>query len=174
MKHSNTPEAVRDLQKGVLIHIASGSSEVDVTQYVRAWVNQIRKHKIPLEQLAWSTRLSKHIEATETSSHSPKRHYPTTAGGYARAARYYNWYMEPDEPFKQGDSVLWCYVTDTPQGMPATKVVGCRSILELDGFTFDTEGIIDKMVRKKLKLVYDVLDWDLGMAVDKHRPKKLW
>ena len=174
MKHSNTPEAVRELQKDVLMLVANGVSEVKVTQLVRSWVKAIRTGLIPLEQLAWSTRLSKHIEATETSSHSPKRHYPTTAGGYARAARYYNWYMEPDEPFKQGDSVLWCYVSDTPHGMPATKVVGCRSISELESFTFDTEGIIDKMVRKKLKLVYDVLDWDLGMAVDKHRPRKLW
>ena len=174
MKHSSTPKAIRELQKGVLMLVADGASEVDVTQFVRSWVNQIRKHEIPLDELSYSTRLSKQIEATETSSHSPKRHYPTTAGGYARAARYYNWYMEPDEPFIEGDSVLWCYVSDVPHGMPATKVVGCRSISELDGFTFDTEGIIDKLVRKKLKLVFDVLDWDLGMAVDKHRPKKLW
>ena len=174
MKHSSTPKAIRDLQKAVLVQVGSGIGESDITALVSGHVKRLRNGDIPIEDLSYSTRLSKSIERNKDSPWKPDKHYPRTAGGYAKAARYYNWYMNPDEPYVSGDSVNWTYVNDTPDGMPDTNVIGFRVLSELDGFTFDTEAIVDKLVRKKLKLVYDVLNWDLKRAVDKHQPKSYW
>jgi len=174
MKHSSTPKAIRDLQRGLLMRVGDGLDESTITEGVRGGVVRLRNGEIPITSLSYSTRISKQIETSPTSHHNPEKHYPKNAGGYAKAARYYNWYMEPDEPFKKSDSVNWTYVSDVPEGQPQTNVVGYRDVSELEGFTLDTEAIVDKLVRKKLCMVYDVMGWNLKLAIDLHQPKIYW
>jgi DNA polymerase elongation subunit (family B) len=174
MKHSNTPKAIRDLQKAMLMQVGAGIGESDITALISGGVKRLRNGDIPIGELSYSTRISKHIENNPASIHDPKRHYPTTSGGYARAARYYNWHMEQGDPFKKSDSVNWTYVSDVPNGKPQTDVVGYRDVSELEGFTFNIEAIVEKLVRKKLHMVYDVMGWDLKRAIDKHQPKTYW
>ena len=174
MKHSSTPPFVRDLQKNMLLMVAGAEDESDITSYIKSEVKRLRDGEVPIEDVSTSTRLSKNIRRTSDARHNPERHYPLTFGGFVKAAKYYNWNMSPDEPFKSGDSVKWTYVSGVPDGMPKTDVVGYRSVRELDGFVIATECIIEKSVRKKLRLVYDVLGWNLKRAIDLHQPKTYW
>jgi DNA polymerase elongation subunit (family B) len=174
MKHSSTPPFVRELQKNMLLMVAGAEDESDITSYIKSEVKRLRDGDVPIEDVSTSTRLSKNIRRTPDARHNADKHYPLTFGGFVKAAKYYNWNMSPDEPFKSGDSVKWTYVSGVPYGMPTTEVVGYRSVKELDGFVIATEGIIEKAVRKKLRLVYDVLGWDLKRAIDLHQPKTYW
>jgi hypothetical protein len=158
----------------MLLMVAGAEDESDITSYIKSEVKRLRDGEVPIEDVSTSTRLSKNIRRTSDARHNPDRHYPLTFGGFVKAAKYYNWNMSPDEPFKSGDSVKWTYVSGVPDGMPKTEVVGYRSVKELDGFVIATEGIIEKAVRKKLRLVYDVLGWDLKRAIDLHQPKTYW
>ena len=173
MKHSSTPLAIRVIQKQMLMMVGSGATETEVTAYISGEVAKIRDGRVPVDELSYSTRLSKKIEA-DPSTKTTIHHYPKTAGGYAKAARYYNWYMEPNEPYRAGDSVKWTYVSGVPDGIPKTDVIGYRNVDELNDFQIDTEGIIKKLVMKKIRLVYDIMDWDIKKAVDKYQPKVYW
>ena len=177
MKHSSTAPLSASLQRDVLTMIGSGQSEEDIGTLVKSMCDSIRSGECNIEQLSYTTRISKAIEPDEDPKHhDPKKHYPRHAGGYARAARYYNWYLaNGDNPFTKGNSVKWTYVSGVPDGNPDTPVIAYHDGGELErGYTFDTETIIQKMVRDKLRLVYDVLRWDLSKVTDKYRPKGYW
>ena len=174
MKHSSTPPFIRDLQKQVLIMLGGNDNENDITSFVKGEVVRLRNNDVAVENISTRTRLSKAIESSPDASHRSDKHYPKTSGGYAKSARYYNWYMNPDEPYAKGDSVLWTYVAGVPQGMPTTDVVAYRDPAELHGFKMNAEHIVDKQVRKKLRLIYDVMGWDLKRAIDLHQPKTYW
>ena len=174
MKHSSTAPLSAKMQREVLTMLSSGASESDIGEVVSKYCLGIRRSDYPIEDLSYRTRLRKQIEPNETTPHRPDKHYPKIAGGYAKAARYYNWHLVTDEPFKTGESVYWTYITDTPDGYPQTNVIAFRDAGELEGFVFDTEMIITKMLRDKLRLVYDVLDWDLKAVTDEFKPKGYW
>ena len=96
--------------------------------------------------------------------------YRTLSGG-SKAAHYYNKHLQSGEPFSKGDSVKWTYVSGVPSTMPPTQVVGFRESSELEGFTIDTDTIIEKMVKKKIESTFSVLDWNINNAIGGARPK---
>ena len=55
--------------------------------------------------------------------------------------------------------------------MEVTDIVGFREPSDIEGFELDAETILQKMVKAKLKSVYDTLEWDLEGALGAPRPK---
>ena len=156
MKHSSTPPLIRTVQKNVLTHVVNGVSESETTAYVKGVMDSLREGSMPVEDLSITTRLSKNV-----------KDYPATFGGFVKAARYSNTYL--DKQFGKNDSVKWVYVNH-----PKTSVVAYESPSDIEGFDIDIEGIVEGLVRKKLRLIYDVLKWDLNKALNKHQPKSYW
>ena len=66
------------------------------------------------------------------------------------------------------------YVKSVPIGKPETDIVAFRETEDLEGFTLDTNTIINKAVKAKLKSAYDTLEWDLDAASGAAIPKKYW
>jgi DNA polymerase elongation subunit (family B) len=172
MKHSSTPPLIRHIQKQVLMGVVQGDTEEQTTTFVKSNMEALRNGNVPVESISIITRLSKDIEPAPAYKHNPDKHYPINAGGYAKAARFANWYNGGQ--FKKGDSVRWVYVSNNMLTTHDTDVVAYDDPKDLDAFEIDIEGVINKLVRKKLRLIYDVLKWDLNKALDKHQPKTYW
>ena len=174
MKHSSTAPTAATLQRNVLTMLSNGASEIAIGNVVSSCCKSIRNGSTAIEELSVRTRIKKNIEGSETTTHNPNKHYPKIAGGYAKAARYYNWHINSKEPFVSGDSVAWTYVSDTPDGYPQTDVVAYRDANDIKDFTINTEVIITKMIRDKLRLIYGVLGWDLKSITDEFKPTGYW
>jgi hypothetical protein len=89
-----------------------------------------------------------------------------------RAAKYYNDNMQPDEPFRPGDGAQWVYISNTPESLPNqvefskrkpmwAEVIAFRDVSEIEDFEIDYDTITTKMIHKKLKSVYDTMEWNL-------------
>ena len=172
MKHSSTPPLIRHIQKQVLMGVVQGDTEEQTTAFVKSNMEALRNGNVPVESISIITRLSKDIEPAPAYKHNPDKHYPITAGGYAKAARFANWYNGGQ--FKKGDSVRWVYVSNNMLTNHDTDVIAYDDPKDLGAFEIDIEGVINRLVRKKLRLIYDVLGWDLNKALDKHQPKTYW
>lgn len=152
--------------------VVQGDTEEQTTAFVKSNMEALRNGNVPVESISIITRLSKDIEPAPAYKHNPDKHYPINAGGYAKAARFANWYNGGQ--FKKGDSVRWVYVSNNMLTTHDTDVVAYDDPKDLDAFEIDIEGVINRLVRKKLRLIYDVLGWDLNKALDKHQPKTYW
>lgn len=153
--------------------VVQGDTEQQTTTFVQSNMEALRNGDVPVEDISIITRLSKDIEPTERTSHNPDKHYPVTSGGYAKAARFANWHNGAS--FGKGDSVKWVYVLPNNHlTTNTTDVIAYDDPKDLSAFTIDIEGVIDRLVRKKLRLIYDVMKWDLNKALDKHQPKTYW
>ena len=91
-----------------------------------------------------------------------------------RGAYYYNEHINPDMPYRTGDSVRWLYVVGSPEDKPNTNVVGFRNSEEIEGFEIDYPVVVEKFIKAKLKVLYSVLGWDLDEASGASKPKKYW
>ena len=45
---------------------------------------------------------------------------------------------------------------------------------QLRGYDIDWNTAVEKWITKKLKLVYETLDWDLEKLTERRIPKKYW
>ena len=158
LKASNTAPLSKEVQRLVFEMVLNGASEGEVSEVLLPLSKDLREGVIDIKRVSLSTRLGMNL-----------RDYKTLSGG-SKAADYYNRNMG-DDPFKKGDSVKWTYVSSTPSGMEATDIVGFREPSDIEGFELDAETILQKMVKAKLKSVYDTLEWDLEGALGAPRPK---
>ena len=158
LKASNTAPLSKQVQKMVFEMVLSGASEKDVAETLLPLVRELREGDIDIKQVSLSTRLGMNL-----------RDYKTLSGG-SRAADYYNRNMG-DDPFRKGDSVKWTYVSGVPPGAEDADIVGFREPSDIEGYELDAVTILDKMVKAKLKSVYETLQWDLEGALGAPRPK---
>jgi len=158
LKASNTAPLSKEVQRLVFEMVLNGASEGEVSEVLLPLSKDLREGVIDIKRVSLSTRLGMNL-----------RDYKTLSGG-SKAADYYNRNMG-DDPFKKGDSVKWTYVSSTPSGMEVTDIVGFREPSDIEGFELDAETILQKMVKAKLKSVYDTLEWDLEGALGAPRPK---
>ena len=62
----------------------------------------------------------------------------------------------------------------TPNGMPPIDVVAFEELSDLDGFVLDYDKMVDKLVKSKIKPIFQALNWDLDRASGAAMPKKYW
>jgi DNA polymerase elongation subunit (family B) len=168
MKASSASKLSKQVQETAFDLICDGADEVVVTKEMREIVASLKNGGVEPSEVCTTTRLGMAIYKYKTLS------------GASRAAKYYNDNIEGPE-FGKGDSVSWVYVKSVPAGknkwgtlFPETDIVAFRETEDLEGFTLDTNTIINKAVKAKLKSAYDTLEWDLDAASGAAIPKKYW
>ena len=161
MKASSASKLSKQVQETAFDLICDGANEVAVTKEMREIVASLKNGGVEPSEVCTTTRLGMAIDKYKTLS------------GASRAAKYYNDNIEGPE-FGKGDSVSWVYVKSVPAGKPETDIVAFRETEDLEGFTLDTNTIINKAVKAKLKSAYDTLEWDLDAASGAAIPKKYW
>ena len=161
MKASSASKLSKQVQETAFDLICDGANEVAVTKEMREIVASLKNGGVEPSEVCTTTRLGMAIDKYKTLS------------GASRAAKYYNDNIEGPE-FGKGDSVSWVYVKSVPAGKPETDIVAFRETDDLEGFTLDTNTIINKAVKAKLKSAYDTLEWDLDAASGAAIPKKYW
>jgi len=162
LKGSSLAPVTKMTEEVALNLICDGESESTVRASILDIVLPLRKGESDIKEMSQSTRIGKNPEDYNPSS------------GANKAALYYNKHISTDDPFVSGDSVNWIYVNAVPDGKPPTEVVAYRDMNELKDFRIDTKTVLDKMVKKKLKGVFEVLGWDLAAAIGEPRPAKYW
>ena len=142
--------------------IATGKGENDVWEIVRPIVKSVYNGDVSIEDVSAYGRLSKHLHEYKPS------HTPMTA----KAAMYSNAHL--DTNYGKGEGIKWVHIDGVPEGQPPCNVIAYDDESQLEGYEIDWSTIVDKSITKKLKLVYETLDWDLNRLTDRRIPKTYW
>tara|TARA_R110001592_G_scaffold346138_1_gene638460 strand:- start:14 stop:2419 length:2406 start_codon:yes stop_codon:yes gene_type:complete len=142
--------------------IATGKGENDVWEIVRPIVKSVYNGDVSIEDVSAYGRLSKHLHEYKPS------HTPMTA----KAAMYSNAHL--DTEYGKGEGIKWVHIDGVPEGQPPCNVIAYDDESQLEGYEIDWSTIVDKSITKKLKLVYETLDWDLNRLTDRRIPKTYW
>jgi DNA polymerase I len=151
----------KNLENDVLTAICSGAGEDDVINMIRPLSKRIKRGEVSPKEVATTTRLQKQL-----------RDYSATSGGAVKAARYYNEHFGGS--LGEGDSVNWVYVRQTPEGMPPIDVVAYEKEEQLDNFALNYDLMVEKLIKAKVKPIFQALDWDLERASGAAMPKQYW
>ncbi len=158
---SSSPICRRVLKEAFNI-IATGKDEDDVWNKVRPIVKSVYSGEVSIEDVSAYGRLSKHLDEYHPS------HTPMTA----KAAMYSNTHLDTD--YGKGEGIKWVHIDGVPEGQPPCNVIAYDDVSQLEGYEIDWSTIVDKSITKKLKLVYETLDWDLNRLTERRIPKKYW
>jgi DNA polymerase I len=160
-KASSVSPLTKTIQGKIFDLVGTGADEEEVTKMIR---------EISLDVLAgnWTW------DALSPYGKIGKAEYKRTPPMAVRGAYYYNDHINPKNPFRVGESPQWCYVLQTPKDMPPTLVVGFRDADEVKDFQIDYAVCVQKFIEKKIENIYRVLDWDIGEAIGRQKPKTHW
>ena len=161
LKAANAAPITKKVQDIAFNLIGVGASENEVSVAIKPIVESLRNGTVDIEDIATFGRVKK-----------PFHLYTTVVPMAVRAAKYYNDNMQPDEPFKPGDGAQWVYISNTPESLPNqvefskrkpmwAEVIAFRDVSEIEDFEIDYDTITTKMIHKKLKSVYDTMEWNL-------------
>lgn len=153
----------RDLERDTLNLVCTGAPERDVVDQVRKLSLQIKRGDVEVADVTGTTRIQKEL----------RDYGPTVGVPGVKAARFYNQYMD-GEKYGKGDSVPWVYIAGTPDGMPNVDITAYRDESELKDFTLDWEKMVDRLVSRKVKPIFNALGWDLAKASGEAMPKRYW
>tara|TARA_R100000406_G_scaffold96211_1_gene93300 strand:+ start:5012 stop:7393 length:2382 start_codon:yes stop_codon:yes gene_type:complete len=157
----------RNLERDVLGMVCEGASEGDVIDYVRPIALQIQKGKADIKSITGITRIQKPLHKYAESVGVPG----------VKGARHYNECIAPkyNQPeYNEGDSVPWVYVDGVPEWSKPTDIVAYREPEELEGFSLDWEKMTDRLIKRKIKPIFEALQWNLEIASGAARPKRYW
>ena len=161
MKAANAPPLSKRVQREAFTLICNGADEGDLFDNIRPMVKAVYGGGA-LDDVSAYGRIQKHLDDYNPS------HTPNTA----KAAQYSNKYNNTD--FNKGDSVKWVFINGVPEGQPQTNVIAYDEVSELDEYDIDWTTCVDKWIAKKLKVVYETLDWDLERLTAKRVLKQYW
>lgn len=151
----------KNLENDVLTAVCTGADEEQVIDMVRPLSKRIQRGDVSPKEVATTTRLQKKLYD-----------YSETTGGAVKAARYYNEHFNGN--LGEGDSVNWLYVNQVPAGMPSVDVIAYEDEKILDGFSLNYDLMVDKLIKAKIKPIFNALNWDLERASGAAMPKRYW
>ncbi len=151
----------KNLENDVLTAVCTGANEEQVIDMVRPLSKRIQRGDVSPKEVATTTRLQKKLYD-----------YSETTGGAVKAARYYNEHFNGN--LGEGDSVNWLYVNQVPAGMPSVDVIAYEDEKILDGFSLNYDLMVDKLIKAKIKPIFNALNWDLERASGAAMPKRYW
>ena len=154
----------KNLENDVLKAVCTGADEDKVTQMVRPLAKRIKRGDVTLKEITGTTRIQKKLNAYADSVGVPG----------VKGARYYNEHLSNGVKFDEGDSVNWAYIDGVPEGLPMTDIIAYNDEKELEGFSLDYDKMVDKLVKAKVKSIYNALGWNLDFAIGAARPKRYW
>ena len=161
VKASNATPICKRVQKTAFTMIATGKGEEEVWEVVRPIVKNVYKGNEPVESVSAYGRLSKHLHEYDKVVPNP-----------AKAARYANEHLNTS--FGKGEGIKWVFIDGVPEGQPPCNVIAYEDESQLRGYDIDWNTAVEKWITKKLKLVYETLDWDLEKLTERRIPKKYW
>lgn len=156
----------KNLENDVLTAVCTGADEDEVIDMVRPLSKRIAKGDVNISEVAGTTRIQKKL-----NQYAPSIGVPGVKG-----ARYYNEFIAKgkSERMGEGDSVNWVYVSKVPDGQPKADIVAYREEKDLTGYTLDYDTMVDKLVKAKVKSIFNALNWNLDFAAGAARPKRYW
>lgn len=161
IKASSAPPLTKDLLGKVFTMISTGKDEGEIFDEVRPKIKKVFLGERP---------------ATDASSYGSVRkklhEYDKVVPNAIKAARYSNEYLGTN--YEKNDSVRWVFIDDVPEGQPYCNVIGYEDERQLSEYSIDWTTIVDKWIHRKLKSVYETLDWDLERLTARRVPRKLW
>jgi DNA polymerase elongation subunit (family B) len=173
VKASNSAPISKRVQETAMQLVGNGADEQEVNDAIRPISIAVKKGDIPVDELSPYGRVKRKFSKYESNVPLP-----------VRAAKYYNDNMQPEEPFRPGDGAQWVFVKGVPEGMSNTvrvrdktfdaNVVAFRDPSEMDDFVLDYDIIVEKMIRAKLKNIFDTMGWDLDNASGAPVPEVYW
>lgn len=173
IKAANSAPISKRVQETAMQLVGMGADEDEVNDAIRPISLAVKNGEIPIEELSPYGRIKNKFAKYKANVPLP-----------VRAAKYYNDNLDPDEPFKPGDGAQWVFVKAVPEGMSNTvrvahktfdaNVIAFRETSELDDFTLDYDTIVEKMIRAKLKNIYETMGWSLDTASGAPVPEVYW
>ena len=161
MKASHAPPLCRDIQSRAFHLLCKGADEDDLFNDIRPTVKHIYNEEGDLADVSSYGSINKKLDE-----------YDKVVPNAAKAARYSNQYHNTD--FNKGDSVKWVFVNGVPEGQPKTNVMAYDDPKQLTEYSIDWGTCVDKWITKKLKVVYETMNWDLDRLTARRVLKKYW
>ena len=161
IKASSAPPITKEILGKVFTLISNGKDEDEVYEEIRPDIKHAYKGGISISDVSSYGSLSKDLDE-----------YDKVVPNAAKAARYSNQYNGTD--FGKRDSVKWVFIDDVPEGQPYCNVIAYDNESELEGYSIDWGTVVNKWVHKKLKSVYETLNWNLDGLTARRVPKRFW
>jgi len=161
IKASSAPPLTKELLGKVFRMVSTGSEEEEIFDEIRPAIREVYLGERPATDASSYGRVNKNLDDYDKVVPNP-----------AKAARYSNEHLGTG--YKKNDSVRWVFVDDVPEGQPYCNVVAYEDERQLSEYGIDWTTIVDKWIHRKLKLVYETLDWDLERLTARRVPRKLW
>ena len=162
IKASSAPVVTKDLLGKVFTLISTGKSEEDIFDEVRPLIRAAYNGERPVIEASSYGGIKKAIE----------EYHPSHTPNAVKAAKYSNEYIGTE--YRKSDSAQWVFVDSVPEGQPFSNVVAFEHEEQLEGYTIDWTTIVDRWIHRKLKSVYEALEWDLDGLTARRVPRKLW
>ena len=161
IKASSAPPITKEILGKVFTLISNGKDEDEVYEEIRDTILHAYKGGMSISNVSSYGSLSKDLDE-----------YDKVVPNAAKAARYSNQYNGTD--FGKRDSVKWVFIDDVPEGQPYCNVIAYDNESELEGYSIDWGTVVNKWVHKKLKSVYETLNWNLDGLTARRVPKRFW
>ena len=152
-RRSDSPQLSKELQKNIFdMVLRKKLTEQEVATYVKGLIDKIRAGKISVERIALPTKLNKAVE--DYTSNLPK----------IRGVQWSNKHLGTN--FHAGTKFLMVYVKN-----PRTDTVCFDDEDQLKDakIEIDWETMVDKVVKQKIKKLFELLDWDFERLTSKDR-----
>jgi len=142
--------------------ISTGKSEEDIFNEVRPLIRSAYNGELSVTEASSYGGIKKNIED----------YHPSHTPNAIKAAKYSNEYIGTQ--YRKSDSAQWVFVDEVPEGQPYCNVVAFEHEEQLQGYGVDWTTTVDRWIHRKLKSVYEALEWDLDGLTARRVPRKLW
>ena len=161
LKASNAPPLTKEILMKVFTMISNGEEEDAIFDEVRPHIKRTYNGEREIDEAASYGRIQKHLDDYDVVVPNP-----------AKAARYSNRYLGTN--YGKNESVKWVFIDGVPDGQDVCNVVAYDNVQQLEEYSIDWYTVVDKWIKKKLKSVYEALDWDLERLTALRAARKLW
>ncbi len=162
IKASSAPVMTKEILGKVFTLISTGKSEEDIFNEVRPLIRSAYNGELSVTEASSYGGIKKNIED----------YHPSHTPNAIKAAKYSNEYIGTQ--YRKSDSAQWVFVDEVPEGQPYCNVVAFEHEEQLQGYGVDWTTTVDRWIHRKLKSVYDALEWDLDGLTARRVPRKLW
>lgn len=164
IKRSSFPKSFQKIMSNVLIDILKGKDELEITDMVMDFKNNLSKLSV--------VDIAKNSSVKNLSKYMGKRRKPFEiqkgTPAHVKAAIIYNdllqHYKSPYKysPMRDGDKIKWVYLKNNPMNIDGVALNGYNDPPEIKEFIqsyIDYDRIFERELKNKLQDFYDAVGW---------------
>lgn len=164
IKRSSFPKSFQKIMSNVLIDILKGKDELEITDMVMDFKNNLSKLSV--------VDIAKNSSVKNLSKYMGKRRKPFEiqkgTPAHVKAAIIYNdllqHYKSPYKysPMRDGDKIKWVYLKNNPMNIDGVALNGYNDPPEIEEFIqsyIDYDRIFERELKNKLQDFYDAVGW---------------